>query len=132
MKAVLTFLFIILCLFTHAQKVEWASEVIEVSSEWRVSRHMVLIGDESYKAKQALDEPNIYPGSVSSTRAWAPRKDDEVDFIKVAFKNPMKIKQIAIAESLNPSAVSKVYAYDIQGVEYLINVFTPKPIPIKG
>jgi OOP family OmpA-OmpF porin len=132
MKAVLTFLFIILCLFTHAQKVEWASEVIEVSSEWRVSRHMVLIGDESYKAKQALDEPNIYPGSVSSTRAWAPRKDDEVDFIKVGFKNPMKIKQIAIAESLNPSAISKVYAYDIQGVEYLINVFTPKPIPIKG
>lgn len=132
MKRLLTFFLFILISYTNAQKVEWASEVIEFSSEWRVSRHLVLIGDESYKAKQALGEPNIYPGSVSSTRAWAPRKDDEVDFIKVGFKNPMKIKQIAIAESLNPSAISKVYAYDIQGVEYLINVFKPKPIPIPG
>ena len=89
----------------------------------------MLIGDESYKAYQVLGEPNIYPGSKGSTRAWSPRKNNEIDFIKVGFKEPMKIKQIAIAETLNPTAISKVYAYDIQGIEYLINVFTPKPIP---
>ncbi len=132
MKAALTFLFISISFITSAQKVEWASEVVEFSSEWRVSRHTVLIGDESYKAKQVLGEPNIYPGSASSTRAWAPKNDKEIDFIKVGFKNPMRIKQIAIAESLNPSAISKVFAYDIQGNEYLINVFIPKPIPIRG
>ncbi len=115
-----------------AQKILWASEILEVSSEWRVPRHMMQIGDDSYKAMQALGEPNIYPGSKGSTRAWTPKKDDTEDFIKVGFEEPLNIKQIAIAEALNPTAISKVYAYDIDGNEYLINVFKPRPIPING
>ncbi len=130
----LSFLIVLLILSIklNAQKVLWADTVLEVSSEWRVSRHLVLIGDESYKAHQVLGEPNIYPGSKGSTRAWAPKKDDEIDYIKVGFEEPIKIKQIAIAESLNPTAVSKIYAYDVQGREFLINIFEPKPIPIQG
>lgn len=117
---------------SFSQNVQWANEVIDVSSEWRVSRHLMLIGDESYKAKQALGEPNIYPGSKGSTRAWAPKSAKDIDYIKVGFAEPMQIRQVAIAESLNPTAISKVFAYDIQGNEHLLNVFDPKPIPIHG
>ncbi len=128
----LLFISLLFILNSSAQKVFWANEVIEVSSEWTASRHLVLLGDESHKAKQVLGEPNIYPGSKGSTRAWAPKRAKGVDFIKVGFEEPIKIKQIAIAETLNPTAISKVFAYDANGREYLVNVFNPKPIPING
>ncbi|QSE97749.1 OmpA family protein [Fulvivirga lutea] len=132
MRYLITLILITCSHFNYSQKVLWASEVLEVSSEWTASRHLVLLGDDSHKAKQVLGEPNIYPGSEGSTRAWAPKKAKELDFIKVGFEEAIHIKQIAIAESLNPTAVSKVYAYDEQGNEHLINIFNPKPIPIKG
>lgn len=117
---------------TQAQKILWANEVLEFSSEWTASRHLVLLGDESHKAKQVLGEPNIYPGSKGSTRAWAPKNPKSYDFIKVSFSEAIQIKQIAIAESLNPTAISKVFAYDEAGKEHLVNIFDPKPIPING
>ena len=129
------FFFLTLIIFStglKAQKVLWATEVIEVSSEWSAGRHLMLLGDDSYKAKQVLGEPNIYPGSKGSTRAWAPKKPKEIDYIKVGFDEHIQIRQIAIAESLNPTAISRVFAYDTDGKEYLINVFNPKPIPING
>src|SRR5690606_26036846 len=42
------------------------------------------------------------------------------------------IKQIAIAESHNPSAIYRVFAYDEAGKEYLINTLNPMVVPLKG
>lgn len=132
MRYSLILFFCIISISLRGQKILWANEVLEVSSEWSAGKHLVLLGDESYKAKQVLGEPNIYPGSKGSTRAWAPKKPKEVDYIKVGFEEHIQIRQIAIAETLNPTAISKVYTYDPEGKEYLINIFNPKPIPING
>src|SRR5690606_32157170 len=45
---------------------------------------------------------------------------------------PMKIQQIAIAESHNPGAIYRVLVYDEAGREYLVNTLNPRPIPLKG
>jgi outer membrane protein OmpA-like peptidoglycan-associated protein len=44
----------------------------------------------------------------------------------------MKIQQIAVAESYNPSTVFKIFTYDKDGNEFLINTFTPRAISVKG
>ncbi|UII23010.1 OmpA family protein [Fulvivirga ligni] len=116
----------------NAQKVLWASKVIEFSSERKTPMHLAQLAGESYKASQILGEPDIYPGSEGSSRAWTPKKPDQEDFIKVGFAEPISIQQIAIAESINPTAIWRVFAYDENGGEHFINEFTPRPIPLKS
>lgn len=125
-------LMLLLSQAASAQKTFWANRIIDFSSERKTPRHLSLIDDQSYKATQVLGEPNIYPGTDGSSRAWTPRKTDEVDYVIVGFEEPIKIKQVAIAESINPTAVYEVYAYDEDSTEYLLNRFEPKPIPLKG
>lgn len=105
---------------TYAQNVQWASEVLEVSSQ---------ISEMQYSARQALKGPNVLPAGGENPNAWTPDRPNREEFIKVGFAEPMRIRQIAIAESYNPSAVSEVYAYDPQGKEYLIERFTPEALP---
>lgn len=119
-------LIVFLLLFTHlamAQDVQWASEVIEFSSE---------LTPVQYSARQALRKPNVLPLGGESPNAWTPSKPGNEEFIKVGFEKPMKIQQIAIAESYNPSAVYQVFTYDKDNKEYLINTFTPKPVGVKA
>jgi len=106
-----------------AQETFWAHEVVEFSSE---------LTPQQYSAQQILGEPNVLPNFGESPNAWLPRRPDNVDFIKVSFKKAIKIQQIAIAESFNPTAVKNVYAYDESGKEYLINSFTPRETEIPG
>jgi len=130
---ILTLAFVILSAnFSLAQKTLWANRVIDFSSERKTPRHVSLIDDNAYKANQIIGEPNIYPGADGSTRAWTPKKTDKLDYIIVGFEEPLQIKQVAIAETINPTAIKAVYAYDRDSNEYLLNTFTPKPIPLKG
>ncbi|UII29253.1 OmpA family protein [Fulvivirga maritima] len=131
------FIYLIIICFSFtspaiAQKTLWASKVIEFSSERKTPIHLAQLAGESYKASQILGEPDIYPGSEGSSRAWTPKKTDQVDYIKVGFSEAIQIQQIAIAESINPTAIWKVYAYDERGNEHFINEFTPRSIPLKG
>lgn len=116
----------------NAQKVLWASELIDFSSERKTNHHISMIDDNGYKANQVLGEPNIYPGTDGSTRAWTPRRNSNIDYVIVGFKEMINIQQVAIVESINPSALYQVYAYDQDSTEYLLNTFKPGPIPIKG
>lgn len=106
-----------------AQTVQWATTVIEFSSE---------LTPVQYSAKQALGKPNVLPAGGQSPNAWAPDRPNRKEFIKLGFANPTNIRQIAIAESHNPSAIFKVYAYDEAGKEYLINTLNPRVVPLKG
>ncbi len=120
-KKIFTILALI-CLFSikaQAQDVLWASEVIEFSSE---------LSNTEYSAKQVLGKPNVYPLGGENPNAWLPKKPDRVDFIKVGFKKPIKAQQIAIAESMNPSAIKEVFLYDKSGQEYEVYSFDPSPI----
>jgi OmpA-OmpF porin, OOP family len=106
-----------------AQVVQWASKVIEFSSE---------LTPVQYSAQQALGKPNVLPAGGQSPSAWSPDMPKRKEFLTLGYANPISIRQIAIAESHNPSALTKVYAYDPAGKEYLINTLIPMVVPLKG
>lgn len=109
--------------YTKAQVVQWATKVVEFSSE---------LTPVQYSANQALGKPNVMPAGGQSPNAWAPDKPKRKEFLKLGFANPINIRQIAIAESHNPSAIFRVLAYDEAGKEYVINTFNPMAVPLKG
>jgi outer membrane protein OmpA-like peptidoglycan-associated protein len=115
-------IFILSSSSTFAQEtVLWASEVMYATSE---------SGPLQYSAIQALHKPNVYPKSGASPNAWRPKKPNKDDYIVVKFDRGIHAQQIAIAETENPGAVSKIYAYDAQDNEYLLFDFEPRKIPL--
>ncbi len=124
MKTRYLFIFVfIISLPNFAQEVQWASQVLDYSSQF---------GKRQYSVKQVLGKPNVLPDLGASPNAWSPRKKDKYEFVKVAFDRPTKIQQVAIAETHNPGGIHKIFAYDTQGNEHLLNTFTPSYIPIEG
>jgi OmpA-OmpF porin, OOP family len=110
-------------LSASGQTVQWASKVIGFSSE---------LTPTQYSAQQALGKPNVLPAGGQNPNAWTPEKPRRSEWIKLGFANPMKIQQIAIAETYNPGALFKVYTYDEAGKEYLVKAFNPKAVPLKS
>ena len=118
-----TLLTLILTHFAIAQNIQWATEVIEFSSE---------LSPYEYSATQVLGKPNVLPQAGDNPNAWLPAKPNRTEFIKVGFDYPMSIQQVAIAESYNPSSIYQIFLYDRSGNEYLLNTFDPRPIELEG
>jgi OmpA-OmpF porin, OOP family len=122
-------LFYLFCLilagiqFSNGQTVQWASKVLDFSSE---------LTPIQYSAQQALGQPNVLPAGGQNPGAWTPDKPKRSEFIKLGYDKPIEIQQIAIAESYNPGALYRVYVYDEAGREYLINTFNPMAVPLQG
>lgn len=110
-------------IFVKAQTVQWASKVIDFSSE---------LTPVQYAARQALGKPNVLPAGGQNPNAWAPDKPGRKEFLKLGFDKPISIRQVAIAESHNPSAIYRVLAYDEAGKEFVINSLNPMAVPLKG
>jgi outer membrane protein OmpA-like peptidoglycan-associated protein len=119
---ILIFLFLI-SIQAIAQEVQWVSRVIDYSSE---------LSEKEYSAQQVLGKPDVLPQGGDSPNAWMPLNPNKTEYIKVWFDQPIHIQQIVIAESFNPSATYQIYAYGREGKEYLLNTFSPGPIPQKG
>ncbi len=116
-----------------APYVQWADHVIEASSALKDPDDPE--GINLYAPRQALGKPNKLPDVGSSRCAWSPAFEDSdtEERLHLGFKNPMPIRQVAIAENFNPGAVTKVYAYDLQNKAYLIyENKAPKPVPALG
>ncbi|WMN07600.1 OmpA family protein [Marivirga arenosa] len=94
-----------------SQDTKWADRVIEYSSQ---------LEETQFSVEQLLGKPNVYPWGEGSPSAWTPSRPGRSEFVKVGFDNPKPIRQIAIAESYNPSALTKIYFYDEEGNEYLM------------
>jgi OmpA-OmpF porin, OOP family len=107
----------------NAQTVQWASNVLEFSTE---------LTPVQYSAEQALGKPNVLPAGGQNPNAWTPDRPKRKEFLKLGFSNPIAIRQIAIAESHNPSAIFRVLAYDPTGKEYVVNTLNPMAVPLKG
>ncbi|UXP33435.1 OmpA family protein [Reichenbachiella agarivorans] len=105
------------------ETVQWASEVLFVTSELTALQ---------YAASQALHSPNIYPSGGDSPNAWRPAKANGNEYIVVLFDQPIRAQQIAIAETENPGAVTKVFAYDSLDNEYLLFDLNARPIPLQS
>lgn len=122
-KKIAYYLFVLCCsAVSFAQEtIVWASDIVEVSSEY---------SPLEYSAIQALHKPNVLPTGGDNPNAWRPKSENREEFIMVSFDKPIKAKQVAIAESENPGAVTKVYAYDNAYNEYTLFELTPRSIPI--
>jgi OmpA-OmpF porin, OOP family len=111
------------CFNSSAQVVQWASKVVQFSSE---------LTPGQYSAQQALGKPNVLPAGGESPNAWVPDKPNRKEFLKLGYDKPMNIRQIAIAESFNPSAIVRILAYDESDSEHLVYSLNPSAIPLKG
>lgn len=124
----LTLLFGLLAigLFMHGQRVQWAYKVIDKSSEY---------GEKRYSAAQVLGKPNVLPNFRDSPCSWSPfREQSRTDeFIHVSFRKRMRVRQVAVAESHNPGAVSRIILYDTDGRQHVVyeNPST-QPIAARG
>lgn len=125
MKRLLSVIGLVLAmsLGASAQVVQWASKVLQFSSE---------LTPVQYSAEQALGKPNVLPAGGQNPNAWAPDKPNRKEFLKLGFDNPISIRQIAVAESHNPSALYRVLVYDEAGKEYEVNTLNPMAVPMKG
>jgi outer membrane protein OmpA-like peptidoglycan-associated protein len=110
-------------MLAQAQVVQWASKVIDFSSE---------LTPVQYSAQQVLGKPNVLPAGGQNPNAWAPDKPGRKEFLKLGFDTPLSIQQIAIAESHNPSAIYRVLVYDEAGKEYEVSTLNPQAVPLKG
>jgi OmpA-OmpF porin, OOP family len=108
-KTLLIFFLLVISLSASAQNVQWASKVINYSSQLEY---------ESYSAKQSLGLPNSMPSKGYAASAWSPSSDERKEFIQVGFDKPMKIRQVIIAENNAPGAVYRVVIYDAQKQEH--------------
>src|SRR5476649_780563 len=109
------FLLIAFASVACGQEVQWASEVISVSSQ---------VGTKEYSSQQVLGKPNKCPASGDSPCAWFGKSDGlyggREEHIKVGYEKPMQIQQVAIAENFNPGAVERVILYDIDGAPHSV------------
>ncbi len=94
------------------EEIQWASEVLAVSSEFEKEP----IGKE-YKAVQVLGRPNTISFFGQSVCAWSPIDADSYgeEWVHVGFKTPIRARQILIVENFNAGAVSKVIVYNQAG-----------------
>jgi OOP family OmpA-OmpF porin len=123
-RILLSVLILVAYSFTSkGQVVQWASKVIEFSTE---------LTPVQYAAKQALGKPDVLPAGGQSPNAWTPDKPKRKEFLKLGFEKPINVRQIAIAESHNPSAIFRVLVYDEAGKEYPISTLNPMSVPLKG
>ncbi len=121
LKLLIVILFI--STISMAQRVYWATDVLDFSSE---------LSAYEYSAEQVIGKPNVLPQGGDNPNAWMPAKPNKLDYISVSFEKPIQVQQIVIAETYNPSGVYEIYLYDKKGKEYLVNTFDPKPIELKS
>lgn len=122
---ILLFFIVTILTFQNAisQEVQWVSTILEASSE---------LTPREYSAEQIIGKPNVTPGTGDSPNAWMPFRDDREEYVKVGFETPFKIRQVTIAESMNPSAIYQIFLYDRSDNEFLINTFEPRPVDLNS
>lgn len=108
---------------TFGQEVQWASKVLEFSSE---------LTPVQYSAEQILGKPNVMPAGGQNPNAWTPDKPKQKEFIKLGYDHPIQIQQVAIAESYNPSGLYRVLLYDEAGTEHVARTLNPVAVPLQG
>lgn len=95
----------------HAQKIFWASKVLNFSSQYNT---------KEYSAQQILGPPNGIPYYERSFVAWTPASQSNQASITVEFPQATQVQQIAIGENLMSGAIEKIFLYDEKGKEYVV------------
>lgn len=106
--------------FAHAQVVQWADKVIGFSSE---------LTPVQYSARQILGKPNVFPAGGQNPNAWTPDQPKQKEWIKLGFSNAIQVRQIAIVETHNPSALTTITLFDEKDNAYVVRQTTPIVVP---
>ncbi len=122
-KRLILILMVLISFSSYSQRVYWATEVLDFSSEFSAYE---------YSVEQVIGKPNAMPQGGDNPNAWMPAKPNSLEFISVAFDKAIRVEQIVIVESYNPSAVYEIYLFDESGKEYLVHTFEPRPIDLKS
>ncbi len=122
-KLSIAILAIIISTTVEGQRIYWANKVVDYSSQ---------LSDKEYSAKQVLGKPNSLPQSGDAPTVWLPKKPNKTEYVTVSFEKEVRVQQLVIAESFNPSATFEVYMFDPDGNEHLVHTFEPRPIDLKG
>ena len=109
-------------------KAQWAYKIVKFSSQF---------SKEEKSANQALGQPNVLPRGGEAPTAWGVKvkngkEADNDAFIRVEFKKPSIIQQVAIAESFNPGAITKVTLYGPEGEELKVYEATAQSANVKS
>ncbi len=106
-------------LYAQSQNVQWADRVVDVSSQ---------LGSTENSALSILGAPNAMQEGENSPNAWSPAVDEDGQFIHVAFREPIRVRQVIIAESANPGAVETVTLFDAEGRELISTRSNIQPV----
>ncbi|GAB4400085.1 MAG: hypothetical protein OHK0053_21240 [Microscillaceae bacterium] len=121
-----------LALAQTSPKVQWASKVLGVSSEFI---NLDKPQSNQYRGNQVIGKPNKLPAVGQSQCAWSPKSPDNPmgEWIKVGFDEPMAIEQVVVAENYNPGAITQILVYDLDDKEHLVyKNFNVGPLSIEG
>lgn len=110
-----------------AQEVQWASKVIEFSSEFAYKK---MPGQ--YLAKEALGPPSVLPSIGQNPCAWTPSSEasDQGEFLTLGFEKPQTVRQIVIAENSGAGAIDRVALIDTKGKPHIVYL-NPVPSPLE-
>lgn len=105
-------------MLSFGQNVQWASQLIEFSSEFRDKD--IPENSNRYRAMQVLGYPNTMKYG-KSVLAWAPAKSQAGrESITVGFSHPQTVQQVIIGETLNSGSVTEIILYDNTGKKYSV------------
>ena len=128
MKHRILFALLISSVAVSAQQVQWASRLIDFSSQWRDSEMPEY--SNRYAATQVLGYPNtmVYGESVL---AWATAKSQAgKEFVTVGFDKPQMVQQVIVGETYNAGAIKEIILYDNNGKSH--SVYENKnPYPVQ-
>lgn len=110
--------YLLLTTYYCQAQVQWASKVIDFSSEYKDD----VIRDNStrWSAAQVLGYPNTTK-YVSSQLAWTPKnQDNSKEFITVGFNTPQTVQQVIVGENANAGSITEIILYDNNGKKYTV------------
>lgn len=117
---------------TNQPAVQWASRVVAVSSQIKARG--------PYSAYQLLGKPNILSRAGDTNPcSWASAMDGQQpsivpelkESIRVGFQQPVRARQVAVAENLNPGAIGAIIVYGTKGQRDTVYRATPQATPEK-
>ncbi|MBC8111195.1 MAG: PD40 domain-containing protein [Verrucomicrobia bacterium] len=107
----------------YSQSVQWASKMLEFSSEY---------GEKDYAALNVLGSPTTMPGGGSSVLAWCPKDTSNREFVKVGFKTPKFANRVIVAENAGAGSIRKISLFDNRFTEHIVYTAIPKRLPSKS
>ncbi len=111
----------ILCASTARSETLWASKIWGFSFEKSPTQ---------YSASQILGPPSVMPDFGETPCAWSPAiLSNRTQWITVGFSKAIPVRQVAVAENINPGAIAFISVIDSSGRETKIwQDLSPHPI----